>query len=280
MNRLPTKTRAQALNMLVEGSSMSSVSRILGIDINTVIKLLIDAGEACLEYHDQMVRDVYARFVQCDETYSFCYSKQANVETARGIIDQAGTVWTWVGIDADTKLIVSWLAGGRTTEYALAFMRDLRSRISNNPQIATDGYRAYESVIEFVFGGDADYARTGRYSEDSEIESVEPERMSGRPNMDEIHTNYVERHNLTMRMSVKRLARQSNAFSKRFRNHIYALALYFVWYNFVRVHSTIGTTPAVAAGLTEFPMQMSDIVELINARVPRQVRGPYRKRVA
>ena len=264
--------------MLVEGSSMSSVSRILGIDYTTVLKLLEDAGEACIAFHDDAVQNVPARYVQVDEMVSFCYAKSRNVETATAIIDRAGNVWTWTAIDTDTKLIISWLAGGRDGESATRFMRDLHSRVADRIQLSSDGYGAYPLAVEAAFGGEVDYARFPH-----EYEPSAERRMLtvvGAPNLDEMGNTIIERQNLTMRMSLKRLARSTNAFSRKFANHCYALALYFVWYNFCREHNTIGKTPAQAAGLAQYPYDMRQIVELMNARVPAQVRGPYRKRVA
>ena len=246
---------------------MSSVSRVLGIDINTVSKLLIDAGEACIAYHDRTVRNVRARYVQVDESWSYCYAKEANLEDVRGVIDYAGNVWTWIAIDTDTKLVISWLAGGRGTEYAVSLMRDLEGRVCNRIQLSTDGYQAYPYAVEQAFRGKVDYAQRGGVT-------------VGSPQAEEINGSYVERQNLTVRMSVKRFARQTNAFSKKFLNHVYALALYFVWYNFCRVHKSIDTTPAVAAGLAGYSYNTRWIVELINERIPIQKRGPYRKRAA
>ena len=152
MNRLPTETRATILNMLVEGSSIRSISRVTGVSKDTVSKLLVDAGKACMEFHDQAVQDVHARHIQCDEIWSFCYSKQKNAERAKNVIDVAGDVWTWTGIDSDTKLIVSWLVGGRDAEYAIEFMDDLRGRLANRVQLSTDGYGAYLDAVEGAFG--------------------------------------------------------------------------------------------------------------------------------
>ena len=289
MNKLPTEKRVQALNMLVEGSSMRSISRVLGININTVSKLLVDAGGACIAYHDQAIRNVPARHVQCDEIWSFCYAKQKNAAHASGVIDAVGDIWTWTGIDRDTKLVVSWLVGGRDSDYALEFMDDLKDRLSNRVQLSTDGHNAYVEAVEDAFGSDIDYAQLVKlYGAPSEEERrrYSPSRcigmrkmpVSGQPNMDEASTSHVERHNLTMRMAMRRFTRLTNAFSKKLQNHVYALALYFVWYNFCRVHSTLKTTPAMAAGLEEFPRDMRWIVGLVDERAPRPKRGPYKKR--
>ena len=293
MNKLPFEKRVQALTMLVEGSSMRSVSRIVGIDMGAVTKLLEDAGEACLAYHNEVVRDVMARHVQCDEIWVFCYAKQKNAERAKGIVDKAGDVWTWTAIDSDTKLIISWLVGGRDSGYALTFLDDLRARVTNRVQLSTDGHRAYLEAVEDAFGADVDYAQLiklyGKPAEEEAQRRYSPAQcvgtrrvsVSGNPDMGELSTSYVERHNLTMRMSMRRFTRLTNAFSKKLQNHIYQLALYFVWYNFIRTHKTLKATPAMAAGLAEYPRDMEWVVKLIDTRTPApKKRGPYKKRAA
>ena len=292
MNRLPAETRATILNMLVEGSSIRSISRVTGASKDTVSKLLVDAGKACMEFHDQAVQDVHARHIQCDEIWSFCYSKQKNAERAKNVIDVAGDVWTWTGIDSDTKLIVSWLVGGRDAEYAIEFMDDLRGRLANRVQLSTDGYGAYLDAVDGAFGGNIDYAQLIKvYGQPSDEDrrryspaqclSVRKREISGEPNMDEVSTSYVERHNLTMRMSMRRFTRLTNAFSKKVQNHIYSVALYTVWFNFVRPHSSLkGETPAQAAGLAAGRLTMRQLVGLINTRAPKAKRGPYKKRAA
>ena len=291
MNRLPTETRIQILNMLVEGSSMRSITRVAGVSINTVTKLLVDAGEACAAFHNQTVRDVPARHIQCDEIWSFCYAKQKNAPYARSTIDSAGDVWTWTGIDRDSKLIVSWLIGGRDSDYALEFMDDLRSRLANRVQLSTDGHGAYLEAVDGAFGGDIDFAQLikiygnptdqerRRYSPGHCI-STRKVQVSGTPDMDAVNTSHVERHNLTMRMSMRRFTRLTNAFSKKVQNHAYAVALYTVWFNFIRVHTTLGTTPAVAAGLAERRLTMRQLVGLINDGAAKPKRGPYKKRIS
>ena len=292
MNRLPTAIRAQALTMLVEGSSMRSVSRVLGISINTVSKLLVDAGKACAEYHDQAVRNVHVNSIQCDEIWSFCYAKARNANTATGVIDTAGDVWTWTGIDRDTKLIVSWLVGGRDSGYALEFMDDLQSRLSYRVQLTTDGHKAYLDAVDEAFGGQIDYAQLvklyGQAPDDPQGRRYSPAQcvgtrkipISGRPDMGAVTTSHVERHNLTMRMSMRRFTRLTNAFSKKVQNHCHALALYFVWYNFCRKHKTLGETPAMAAGLADYQRDMRWIVELIDERALAPKRGPYKQRIS
>ena len=271
---------------------MRSIERVVGVNINTVMKLVVDAGEACLSYHNEAVQDVHASHIQCDESWSFCYSKQKNADRATGVIDVAGDVWTWTGIDSDTKLVVSWLVGGRDSSYALDFMDDLRGRLANRVQPSTDGYKVYLDAVEGAFGGNIDYAQLIKaYGQPSDEDrrryspaqclSVRKREISGDPNMAEVNTSYVERHNLTMRMSMRRFTRLTNAFSKKVQNHIYALALYFVWYNFCRAHKSLGgETPAQAAGLADSPRDMRWVVDLIDARAPKPKRGPYKKRLS
>ena len=290
MNRLPAETRITILNLLVEGSSIRSISRVTGVSKDTVSKLLVDAGKACAEFHDKAVRGVNVRHIQCDEIWSFCYAKQKNAARVTNAIDGAGDVWTWTGIDSDTKLIVSWLVGGRDAEYAIEFMDDLRSRLANRVQLSTDGYGAYLDAVDGAFGGNIDYAQLikvygkpsdedrRRYSPGDCI-AIRKIDVSGFPNMDEVNTSHVERHNLTMRMSMRRFTRLTNAFSKKMQNHAYAVALYAVYYNFIRPHTTLsGQTPAQAAGLAPQRLTMRQLVKEIDARAPKAKRGPYRKR--
>ncbi|MEX2629296.1 MAG: IS1 family transposase [Tistlia sp.] len=290
MNKLPLARRVQILAMLVEGSSMRSISRVVGVSINTVTKLLVEAGEACLEHHDATVRDVKAKRVQCDEIWSFCYSKQKNVEAAKRKDLAYGDVWTWTAIDADSKLIVSYMVGGRDSEYAMGLIDDLRQRFAGRVQLTTDGHKAYLEAVEGAFGSDVDYAMLvklygtapealrGRYSP-AECIGARKERIEGDPDLKHISTSYVERQNLTMRMSMRRFTRLTNAFSKKVENHVHALALYFTFYNFCRIHKTLKVTPAMAAGVSDTLHDMEWIVGLIDARAPApKPRGPYKKR--
>ena len=270
---------------------MRFISRVVGVSLNTVTRLLVDAGEACAAFHDEAVQDVPARHIQCDEIWSFCYSKQKNALHAQGVIDMAGDVWTWTGIDSDTKLIVSYLVGGRDAEYALAFMDDLRSRLANRVQLSTDGHRAYLGAVEGAFGGDVDYAQLVKlYGQPSESEQrryspahcigTRKVAVVGRPDMSELSTSYVERHNLTMRMSMRRYTRLTNAFSKKVENHCHAAALYAVWYNFCRPHKALGgDTPAMASRLADRPYSLDWIVRLVDKRAPKPgLRGSYKPR--
>lgn len=287
MNKLALQTRVQILTMLCEGSSMRSISRITGVSINTVTKLLVDAGMACAAFHDATVRNVPAVRVQCDEIWSFAYAKNKNVKFAKAAPEAAGDVWTWTALDADSKLIVSWHVGDRSQHTGISFMADLKARLANRVQLTTDGHKAYlKAVAEVDFDADyamlnkifaTDYAGPGRYSPPKCIGAVK-EAIMGNPDPQHVSTSFVERQNLTMRMSMRRFTRLTNAFSKKFENHCHALALYFFFYNFCRVHKTLGATPAMASGLVDHVMKMDDAVALIDARVPNQVRSPYKKR--
>lgn len=288
-NVLDTSKRVQILSMLVEGTSMRSVSRVAGVSINTVSKLLLDAGNACAEYHDQTVRDVKAARVQCDEIWSFVAAKQKNVEAMKAPVEGAGDVWTWTALDADSKMIVSYLVGGRDSAYADAFVADVADRLANRVQLTTDGHRAYLEAIEGAFGADVDYAQLvklygsspesakGRYSP-AECTEIKKRRVEGNPDEKHVSTSYMERMNLNIRMGNRRFTRLTNAFSKRIENHLHMLSLYFVHYNFCRMHKTAKMSPAMAAGVSDTLRDMEWIVGLIDARAPKPGRrGPYKK---
>lgn len=288
MNKLPVSKRVQILTMLVEGSSLRSISRVCGVSINTVTKLLVDAGTVCAAFHAENVKGVKAKRIQCDEIWSFCYSKNKNVPTAKRKDLAYGDVWTWTGLDADSKLIVSWMVGGRDSDYAITFMDDLRSRLANRVQLTTDGHKAYLEAVEGAFGGDVDYAQLvklygaspesskGRYSP-AECTGIRKERIEGRPDPKHISTSYVERQNLTMRMQMRRFTRLTNAFSKKIENHCHSLALYFVWYNWVRLHKAHKLTPAMAVGITDKLLEMKDIVALMD---DAEMKATVQKRAA
>jgi len=291
MNKLPLETRVRILNMLCEGSSMRSISRVCDVSINTVSKLLIDAGNACAAFHYEHVRKVKAKRVQCDEIWSFCYAKDKNVATAKAAPDGAGDVWTWTAIDRDHKMILSFEVGDRSGATALDFMTDLRARLANRVQLTTDGHKAYLEAVEGAFGGDVDYAMLiklygdvgGKTAErkysPAECTGARKEIISGYPVKEMVSTSHVERQNLSMRMGMRRFTRLTNGFSKKLENHLHMLSLYFVHYNFVRMHKTLKMTPAMAAGVTNTLHDMAWLVGVIDAAAPiPKPRGPYKKK--
>ena len=292
MNRLSTERRAQILGMLVEGMSMRAVSRLTGASINTVSKLLADAGNACAEYHAANVRWIEGyRRIECDEIWSFVYAKERNVPRAKAAPRDAGDAWTWTAIDAESKLIVSYLLSSkRDGMAAVEFMDDLRSRLEDRSQISTDGLSAYVEAVEGAFGGDVDFAQVikeygkepgtdneRRYSP-AVCTNVEKRRVEGNPDMRTANTSYVERHNLSMRMGMRRFTRLTNAFSKRTEKLVAALHLYFLHYNFCRVHKTLRVTPAMEAGIDDTVRDLEWIVGLIDANAPAPAKpGPKPK---
>ena len=249
------------------------VSRVANVAFNTVLKMVVSAGQACADYHDKNVVGVNSKRVQCDEIWSFCYAKQKTAISLNN--PNAGDVWTWTGIDADTKLIISYMVGGRGSDSAILLMDDLRGRLENRVQLTTDGHKAYLEAVEGAFGGNIDYAQLikiygpssdsakGRYSP-AECRGAVKTPISGKPNNEHISTSYVERQNLNIRMGMRRFTRLTNGFSKKIENHCYALALYFMFYNFVRIHTTLKVTPAMASGLTDNLWEMKDLADMIN----------------
>ena len=288
MNRLSNDDRAKILHLLCEGMSIRAITRLTGASKNTVSKLLIDAGKACAAYHDANVRDVKAARVQVDEIWSFTYAKQKNVATAKEAPEGAGDTWTWTALDADSKLIVSYLVGGRDAEYAMWFMDDLASRLASRVQLTSDGHRAYLEAVEGAFGCDVDYAQLvklygntigapGRYSP-AECTGSKKIRREGNPDIAHVSTSYVERQNLTIRMHMRRFTRLANAFSKKVENHAHAVALHMMYYNFVRIHKTLRVTPAMAAGVADRLWEIADIAKLVeDAEAAPAKRGPYKK---
>lgn len=291
MNKLSSEERARILHMLCEGQSIRAVTRLTGASKITVTKLLIDAGRACLAFHDANVREVKSKRIQVDEIWSFTYAKQKNVAAAKAAPAQAGDTWTWTAVDADSKLIVSYFVGGRDGECAMVFMDDLRSRLANRVQLTSDGHRAYLEAVEDAFGSDVDYAQLvklygntpetfkGRYSP-AECTGIKKTKIEGSPHPAHVSTSYVERQNLTMHM--RRFARLTNGFSKKVENHAYAVALHMMYYNFVRIHSKLRMTPAMAAGIADRLWEVADIVALIEAGEAKaeRKRGPYKKQAA
>ncbi|WP_048647017.1 DDE-type integrase/transposase/recombinase [Nitratireductor soli] len=293
MNKLPLKTRVQILSMLCEGSPMRSISRVADVSINTVSKLLVDAGTFCAALHDREVRNVKMQKVQCDEIWSFTAAKQKNVANMKNAVDGAGDTWTWTALDSDSKLIISWLVGRRDGEYVLAFMDDVKDRLANRVQLTTDGHKAYLNAVEEAFGADIDYAMLVKLYGEPEGKNVSSEcryspavctgakktRIEGNPDPAFVSTSHVEWQNLTMRLQMRRFTRLTNAFSKKFDNHVHMVALYIVWYNFVRVHKTLKMSPAMAAGVSQTLWSMDDLVAMMDEVAPKPgPRRPYKKR--
>lgn len=295
MRKLAHSDRAHILHLLCEGMSIRAITRLTGASKNTVSRLLVDAGKACMAYHDQFVRRVKASRIQVDEIWTFTYAKQKNVK--EDAPDGAGDTWTWTALDADTKLIVSYLVGQRDAECALDFMHDLRSRLRNRVQLTSDGLVTYLTAVEKTFGADVDYAQLvkiygePRYAEGpdrrysaGECCGARKHRVTGNPDPKQVCTSFVERQNLTMRMHMRRFTRLTNAFSKKVENHAYAVALHMMYYNFVRIHQSLRVTPAMAAGVSDRLWEIGDIVELVEKAEARanegKKRGPYKKRAA
>lgn len=286
MNRLTRDKRIQILGMMVEGMSIRAICRLTGASKNTIAKLLATAGQAALEYQNQKLRNLTCKKVQCDEIWSFVYAKQKNVPEKMKGQPGVGSVWTWTAIDADTKLIATWAVGPRDGDMAYAFMSDLADRLANRVQLTTDGHGAYLNAVRDAFRNDIDYAmlvkiygengdKDGRYSPPSCL-GARPEEIIGHPKAEDISTSYVERQNLSMRMGMRRFTRLTNAFSKKLENHVHAISLYFLHYNFVRVHQTLRCTPAMAAGVVDTLWSMNDLVAIVDAyeaKLPRQKPG-------
>lgn len=273
MNRLSVEARAQIIGMLAEGNSLRATSRMADVSINTVTKLLVDVAAAAMVYHHEQVRNVRVRRLQCDEIWCFVGAKAKNVSLEKKAAGW-GDIWTWTAIDADTKLCLSYLVGGRDAACAHDFIQDCANRIKGRVQITTDGHRVYLDAVEEAFGADIDYAMLQKiYGA-----SMEPERqysparcigcdmkvVSGNPDPKHVSTSYVERQNLTMRMGMRRFTRLTNAFSKKVENHIAAVAIHFIHYNFARIHKTLRITPAMAAGISDHVWSLEEIALLAN----------------
>lgn len=292
MNTLSLEQRRQILQLLVEGNSIRSTCRITGVYKNAVTKFLVRTGEACMDFHNQSVVAVKSKRIQCDEIWSFVYAKQKNVtETIEAMQNGAGDAWTWTGIDADSKLVVSWFVGNRDAESAEVFMHDLASRLANKVQLTTDGHKPYLEAVDNAFKLDIDYAMlikiygepggeksSERKYSPSEYSGSIKKVVSGEPKEKFISTSYVERQNLTMRMHMRRFTRLTNGFSKKIENHCHAIALHFVYYNFCKIHKSLSVTPAMQAGLTKRLMKIEDIVMLTDHlyKAPK-TRGSYKK---
>lgn len=279
MNMLNAERRAQVIAALVEGNSIRSVSRMTGVARNTVISLLVAVGAACAEYQDKALRNLRCKRVQCDEIWAFCYGKDENLPQDKKNVFGYGSVWTWTALDADTKLICSWMIGNRDALAAREFIQDLAGRLANRIQLTTDGHKAYLQAVDEAFGSDIDYAmliklygadipEEARYNPAACI-GTKAEEIAGRPERKHISTSYVERQNLTMRMHMRRFARLTNGFSKKLENHVAAVSLHFMYYNFVRIHQTLRITPAMAAGVTDRVWEVSDIVKLLDEKAEK-----------
>jgi IS1 family transposase len=289
MNRLSIEQRGAILGMLVEGNSLRSCARMADVSLNTVTKLLVDVGAACEQFHHERVNNLRVRRLQCDEIWSFVGAKRKNL-TPEKKAEGWGDTWTWIGLDADTKLCVSYLVGGRDASWASEFMEDCASRIKGRVQVTTGDHRAYLEAVEGAFGMDCDYAMLQKIYGAPDVEEARrysPARcigcdqkvISGDPDPKHVSTSYVERYNLTMRMSMRRFTRLTNAFSKKLRNHIAMIAIHTVQYNFVRIHKTLRCTPSMAAGLSEHLWSLEDMIRMADSYLPKSgKRGPYKKR--
>ena len=279
MNKLTLECRVRVVKALAEGNSIRSTARMTGVAINTVVKLLTELGAACLDYQDITMNNLPCRRLQCDEIWSFIYAKAKNVPQEHQGEFGYGDVWTWTAIDAQTKLVPCWRVGNRDGAEAYHFMKDLAGRLANRVQLTTDGHKAYLEAVEGAFGADIDYAMLiklygqapvegqRRYSP-AECIGTETRIIQGNPDKAHVSTSYIERQNLTMRMSMRRFTRLTNAFSKKLENHMHALSLHFMHYNFARAHKTLSkpypTTPAMAAGLTDHVWEASEIISLLD----------------
>jgi IS1 family transposase len=272
MNKLNADKKAAVIAALVEGCSIRSTARLTGVAKSTILRLLEDVGAACAEYHNVMVRNIKAQRIQVDEIWSFCYAKQKNVTREIAETQIAGDVWTWVALDSDSKLAVSWLVGQRGADSATDFMQDVAARLANRVQLTSDGHKVYLNAVIDAFADDVDYAQLIKYfGNDPEAQKryspakcngCEKIRILGNPDPQHISTSHVERQNLTMRMNMRRFTRLTNAFSKKIENHMHSVSLFYMHYNFVRIHQTLKTTPAVAAGVSQKSWTIADIVAL------------------
>lgn len=272
MNKLDSRRRTQIINALVEGCSIRATSRMVGVSKDTVMKLAVDAGVACAEYQDKVMRGLPCKRLQLDEIWSFCYAKQKNVPEGKQGVWGYGDVWTWVALCADTKLVPCWHVGRRDAQAAAGFINDLAQRLSSRVQLTTDGHKAYLSAIEKAFGCDVDYAMLVKiYGGEQEEVRYSPSEcigttkliVTGEPDMGHVSTSFVERQNLSMRMGMRRFTRLTNAFSKKIENHIHAISLHYMYYNFARIHKTLRVTPAMEAGISDKLWSIADIVDLI-----------------
>lgn len=274
MNKLSTEKRAAIVRSLVEGNSIRATIRMTGAAKNTVVKLLADLGKVCGEYQNKVLRGLTGKRVQCDEIWSFCYAKQKNVPEDKQGVFGYGDVWSWTAIDPESKLVLSCYVGRRDLDCAVMFLADVKSRLANRVQLTTDGLKKYLTAVSEAFGDDVDYAMLrkiygkghpggtpGKYSP-AVCVGAKKRVKSGNPDKKHLSTSMVERQNLTMRMSMRRFTRLTNGFSKKIENLEHAISLHFMYYNFIRVHRTLKTTPAVAAGVTDKVWSIEDLIGL------------------
>ncbi len=276
--------RAQVIRCLVEGNSINSTCRMTGVAKNTILKLLVEVGASCSAFLDKTMRNLKCERLQADEAWSFCFAKQKNVKPEHFEDGgYAGDVWAWVAIDADTKLIPSWLLGKRDSGSATEFIQDLAGRLSNRVQLTTDGLKVYVNAVYDAFGENIDYSvlhkiygrempDASRYSPAACI-GCEKKSVIGNPDIEHVSTSYIERQNLTMRMSMRRFTRLTNGFSKKLENHAASVALYMMYYNFGRKHKTLGTTPAVKAGFADHIWSVEEIIGLLEKSEPESTRA-------
>lgn len=274
MNKLSTEERTRIVAALVEGNSMRAVSRMTGVARNTINKLLVDLGAACSEYQDKVFRNLPCKRIQCDEIWSFVGAKEKNT-TKEKKAEGWGEVWTWVAIDADTKLVPTWFVGTRDGGAAYHFIHDLADRLASRVQLTTDGHKAYLNAVEDAFGAEIDYAMLvkiyGNAPEGGEVRYSPAQCMgarkaaiTGKPEFKHVSTSYVERQNLTMRMSMRRFTRLTNGFSKKVENHEHMLALHYMYYNFGRIHQSLRVTPAMEAGVADHVWSLDEIIALLD----------------
>ena len=285
-NVLSTPKRVAIVKALIEGMSVRATARMVDVSKDTVSKLNLELGEACIRYMDETLRDLPCKRLQVDEVWAFCYAKAKNVPAAKKGVFGFGDLWAFTGIDAETKVIPTFLIGSRDAGCAVEFMNDLASRLSNRVQLTTDGHKMYLSAVEDAFQGAIDYAMLikvygatpegdHRYSP-AECLGTQKNAITGCPDKKHVSTSFVERHNLTLRMSIRRYTRLTNAHSKKLENHTAALGLFLCFYNFCRIHQTIRVTPCMAAGVTSRVWSIEDLLALLPAEAPKK-RGPYKK---
>ena len=278
MNRISTEKKAAVLSALVEGISVRATSRMTGVAKGTILRLLADVGTACAAYQDRVLRSLACKRVQIDEIWSFCYAKEKTVKARHIAVRAAGDVWTFVAIEAQTKLVLGWRVGNRDAASATAFIKDIAGRLASRIQLTTDGHKMYLEAVEQAFGAAVDYAMLvklygaetdgQRQYSPAQCIGAEIRPITGAPDRRHVSTSYIERQNLTMRMSMRRFTRLTNAFSKKIENHMHSVALFYMHYNFARIHQTLRVTPAMEAGVSNHVWSIEDIIALSQKRLP------------